>query len=602
MRRTTASVSSPRTILSSSRARRGAGADLVAAGADLARLARPAEPLVEQQRRRLARRPRTQASRDLARRACRARSRARPVSPASVERPVQPPAPRARPPPQRREHDSSRTTRELHGREARGAVDNLERTSRSWAADDNRPHAPPMTSALRRRRAASPHWGVIRARGADAATLPARPADQRRREPRRRRRRAWPATARRRAGCRRASSSGAPRADEFLLACSADLLAPTLKRLSMFVLRAKCKLSDASAEVAAVRPRRRPARARCSASAASGQARRRTARDAASACPMPPASRAASGAGPPTRRRCRGPALSPRRLAAGSRCRAASPRIDAATVDQFVPQMVNFELVGGVNFQKGCYPGQEVVARSQYRGTMKRRTFLFDCDAAAGRRRGGVRRTATPGEPAGMVVERRAAPAATGGSALVEVRLAAVGDGPAPRRADGPPLRRRDLPYAVRPRGRGRRPERSAACASCSSATASDDEHDAGRRRAAVESMQRSLARDLPRPAGAPPRSSRTPACRPGWKPTTPAADRDDDPGIDAAIEAAIAAAALPLRDGSKARATSRPSRLQRALAPRLRARAASRRGRCRPRRTPARARRTRRARRTAPR
>ena len=43
--------------------------------------------------------------------------------------------------------------------------------------------------------------------------------------------------------------------------------------------------------------------------------------------------------------------------------------------------MVNFELVGGVDFQKGCYPGQEVVARSQYRGTTKRRTFLFDCDA-----------------------------------------------------------------------------------------------------------------------------------------------------------------------------------------------------------------------------
>jgi folate-binding protein YgfZ len=50
--------------------------------------------------------------------------------------------------------------------------------------------------------------------------------------------------------------------------------------------------------------------------------------------------------------------------------------IEAATVDKFVPQMVNFELVGGVDFQKGCYPGQEVVARSQYRGTTKRRTFL----------------------------------------------------------------------------------------------------------------------------------------------------------------------------------------------------------------------------------
>ena len=49
------------------------------------------------------------------------------------------------------------------------------------------------------------------------------------------------------------------------------------------------------------------------------------------------------------------------------------PRVIAATQDQFVPQMVNFESVGGIDFKKGCYPGQEVVARSQYRGAIKRR-------------------------------------------------------------------------------------------------------------------------------------------------------------------------------------------------------------------------------------
>ena len=58
--------------------------------------------------------------------------------------------------------------------------------------------------------------------------------------------------------------------------------------------------------------------------------------------------------------------------------RSGVARIVAATVEQFVPQMLNLELLGGVNFQKGCYPGQEVVARSQYRGTIKRRTFLVD--------------------------------------------------------------------------------------------------------------------------------------------------------------------------------------------------------------------------------
>ena len=53
--------------------------------------------------------------------------------------------------------------------------------------------------------------------------------------------------------------------------------------------------------------------------------------------------------------------------------RAGRPLITAATQDQFVPQMVNLETLGGVDFKKGCYPGQEIVARAQYRGQVKRR-------------------------------------------------------------------------------------------------------------------------------------------------------------------------------------------------------------------------------------
>jgi len=52
------------------------------------------------------------------------------------------------------------------------------------------------------------------------------------------------------------------------------------------------------------------------------------------------------------------------------------PRITNGTKDLFVPQMVNFESVGGVDFKKGCYPGQEIVARSQYLGTIKRRLMI----------------------------------------------------------------------------------------------------------------------------------------------------------------------------------------------------------------------------------
>jgi tRNA-modifying protein YgfZ len=54
---------------------------------------------------------------------------------------------------------------------------------------------------------------------------------------------------------------------------------------------------------------------------------------------------------------------------------AMQPEITAATAEMFVPQMINWDHVqpgGGVSFSKGCYPGQEVVARAHYRGAVKR--------------------------------------------------------------------------------------------------------------------------------------------------------------------------------------------------------------------------------------
>ncbi|HEX9397447.1 MAG TPA: folate-binding protein [Burkholderiales bacterium] len=63
--------------------------------------------------------------------------------------------------------------------------------------------------------------------------------------------------------------------------------------------------------------------------------------------------------------------------------KAGRPFISAATQDQFVPQMVNLEKLGGVDFQKGCYPGQEIVARAQYRGQVKRRMVQLHAPAGA---------------------------------------------------------------------------------------------------------------------------------------------------------------------------------------------------------------------------
>jgi folate-binding protein YgfZ len=69
--------------------------------------------------------------------------------------------------------------------------------------------------------------------------------------------------------------------------------------------------------------------------------------------------------------------------------RAGRPLITAATQELFVPQMVNLHQLGGVDFKKGCYPGQEVVARTQYRGQLKRHMIHAQVPAAMGLKPGG---------------------------------------------------------------------------------------------------------------------------------------------------------------------------------------------------------------------
>ena len=234
--------------------------------------------------------------------------------------------------------------------------------------------------------------------------------------------------------------------DDVLLACAASVLPATLKRLSMFVMRAQCKLSDATAEF----------RLRGCVGASSlgmlGNAAAWTqhVRGDARVIRLPDAAgtarcllvEPADSAALPT------PALSLdtwRWLEVQS----GVATIEASTVEQFVPQMLNLELVGGVDFQKGCYPGQEIVARSQYRGTLKRRMFLFDIDApaAAGQE---VFHSGDASQPAGMVANAAPRPGAAGSSALVEVKLAALNEGSLHLGApDGPLLRRAELPYSV---------------------------------------------------------------------------------------------------------------------------------------------------------
>ncbi len=212
--------------------------------------------------------------------------------------------------------------------------------------------------------------------------------------------------------------------DEILLACSADLLPATLKRLSMFVLRAKCKLGDASAEW--------PLYGLAGASAdvlvgtvVSAEPWSRGEHGAAQVIRLPDASGISRflWAGP------QGPPLAGLELDVWRwlEVRSGVARVVAANAEQFVPQMLNLELLDGVDFQKGCYPGQEVVARSQYRGTLKRRTYLMD---SAGALTDGMEvfDSADPGQPAGRVVLAASLP---GGphAALVELKMAALEGG-----------------------------------------------------------------------------------------------------------------------------------------------------------------------------
>ena len=66
--------------------------------------------------------------------------------------------------------------------------------------------------------------------------------------------------------------------------------------------------------------------------------------------------------------------------------RLGIPVILPETQEQFVPQMLNLDAIGGVSFQKGCYPGQEIVARTQYLGKIKRRMYLANINSNEGGR------------------------------------------------------------------------------------------------------------------------------------------------------------------------------------------------------------------------
>ncbi len=128
--------------------------------------------------------------------------------------------------------------------------------------------------------------------------------------------------------------------------------------------------------------------------------------------------------------------------------RSGTPMLTAPVQEQFVPQMANLELIGGVSFKKGCYPGQEIVARTQYLGKVKRRMFRARVSEAA-QAGDELFSDDTNGQSNGMVLSAQPAP---GGAweALVVVQLASKETSRVRLRSPaGPVLEFIDLPYQV---------------------------------------------------------------------------------------------------------------------------------------------------------
>ena len=242
-------------------------------------------------------------------------------------------------------------------------------------------------------------------------------------------------------------------AEEVLLICRKDLIAQTVKRLSMFVMRAKAKLSDASDEFQ-MRGLAGDAVAQALSGLSSEAAltfepwQRHTAQAADVLTLYPALGHArALWIAPIDVALPTGPALGAELWQVGE-VMSGIAWVELATFEAFVPQMLNYESVDGVNFKKGCYPGQEIVARSQFRGTLKRRAFIVQSPVVmtAGQE---VFSSLDATQPCGLVAQ--AASEGAGHVAVVELQLSATENSSLHLgAAAGPVLSLLPLPYALR--------------------------------------------------------------------------------------------------------------------------------------------------------
>jgi folate-binding protein YgfZ len=242
------------------------------------------------------------------------------------------------------------------------------------------------------------------------------------------------------------------RGDEFLILLPAEIAAAFVKRLGMFVLRSKVKIADAGERFVRIGIAGRDA-ARLVAGPWERAPQPMQALESEDGVCIALDGRRFVVLAPPERAPQVWTALAGAATPSGPEAwdwtgvRAGIPTIVAATQEAFVPQMANFDLVGGVSFRKGCYPGQEIVARTQYRGILKRRMAVGHVESPTPPTPGQSVYSASFGDQAaGTVVQATRAP--EGGYDLLVVaqiesltaRDLALG---AP---DGAPIEVRDFP------------------------------------------------------------------------------------------------------------------------------------------------------------
>jgi folate-binding protein YgfZ len=233
---------------------------------------------------------------------------------------------------------------------------------------------------------------------------------------------------------------------EILLICSRDILAATLKRLSLFVMRAKVKLTDATDEFQLLGLAGSALKIRANNDHPTGTTLHFCNETLVVVHPADGVARALWVA--PLGVKVPDSQAMSLALWQWGEVRSGIATITVPVVDAFVPQMLNYESVGGVNFKKGCYPGQEVVARSQFRGTLKRRAYLMHCarPLVAGDEVFG---TADAEQACGTVVQAAACPAG-GFDALVSMQVsAALAGGLTLGSASGAALQMLALPYPL---------------------------------------------------------------------------------------------------------------------------------------------------------